>query len=53
MLSPEFAGYNGLPGRRGELDDYSPEGLTALSDLDRSTLRELDGVEAADNATCS
>ena len=48
-LSPEFAVYNGLPGRRGELDDYSPEGLAALSDLDRSTLRELDGVEAADD----
>ena len=48
-LSPEFAVYNGLPGQRGELDDYSPEGLAALSDLDRSTLRELDGVEAADD----
>lgn len=48
-LSPEFAVYNGLPGRRGELDDYSPEGLAALNDLDRSALRELDGVEAADD----
>jgi len=48
-LSPEFAVYNGLPGRRGELDDYSPEGLAARNDLDRSTLRELDGVEAADD----
>ena len=38
-LSPEFAAYNGLPGRRGELDDYSPEGLAALSDLDRSPPR--------------
>ena len=48
-LSPEFAVYNGLPGRRGELDDYSPAGLAARNDLDRSTLRELDGVEAADD----
>ena len=47
-LSPEFAVDKGLPGRRGELDDYSPEGLAALSDLARSTLRELDGVEAVD-----
>ena len=48
-LSPEFAVYNGLPGRRGELDDYSPEGLAALSDLDRSTLRELDAVSPTDD----
>ena len=48
-LSPEFAVYNGLPGRRGELDDSSPEGLAALSDLDRSTLRELDAVSPTDD----
>lgn len=48
-LSPEFAVYNGLPGRRGELDDYSPEGLTALSDLARSTLHELDSAVPADD----
>ena len=48
-LSPEFAVYNGLPGRRGELDDYSPEGLTALSDLSRSTLHELDSAVPADD----
>ena len=48
-LSPEFAVYNGLPGRRGELDDYSPEGLTALSELDRSTLRELEAAAPADD----
>ena len=48
-LSPEFAVYNGLPGRRGELDDYSPEGLTALSELDRLTLRELEAAAPADD----
>ena len=48
-LSPEFAVYSGLPGRRGELDDYSPEGLAALSDLDRSTLRELEAAVPADD----
>ena len=48
-LSPEFAVYNGLPGRRGELDDYSPEGLTALSDLARSTLHELASAVPADD----
>ena len=48
-LSPEFAVYNGLPGRRGELDDYSPEGLTALSDRARSTLHELDSAVPADD----
>ena len=48
-LSPEFAVYNGLPGRRGELDDYSPEGLAALSELDRSTLRELEAAAPADD----
>ena len=48
-LSPEFAVYNGLPGRRGELDDYSPEGLTTLSDLARSTLHELDSAVPADD----
>lgn len=48
-LSPEFAVYNGLPGRRGELDDYSPEGLAALSELDRLTLRELEAAAPADD----
>ena len=28
-LFSEFAVYNGLPDRRGELDDYSPAGLAA------------------------
>ncbi|WP_315584275.1 DUF885 domain-containing protein [Actinomyces viscosus] len=48
-LSPQFAASTGLPGPRGELDDYSPAGLAAFSDLDRSTLRELDGVQPVDD----
>lgn len=48
-LSPQFAASTDLPGRRGELDDYSPAGLAAFSDLDRSTLRELDGVQPIDD----
>ena len=37
-----------LEGRRDALDDYSPAGHEAADDLRRSTLRELDGVPAAD-----
>lgn len=48
-LSPEFAVYNGLPGRRGELDDYSPEGLQAHQDLNRRTLQALEGAAPADD----
>lgn len=48
-LSPEFAVSTGLPGRRGELDDYSPEGLAAMTDLTRDTLRELDATAPADD----
>lgn len=48
-LSPEFAVYNGLPGRRGELDDYSPDGLQAHQDLNRRTLRALEGAAPADD----
>ena len=47
-LSPQFAVSAGLEGRRGALDDYSPAGHEAADDLRRSTLRELDGVPAAD-----
>ena len=48
-LSPEFAVSVGLPGRRGVLDGYSPEALAADTDLDRSTLAELDAVEPVDD----
>ncbi|MDO4901648.1 DUF885 domain-containing protein [Actinomyces sp.] len=47
-LSPEFAVSVGLPGRRGELDGYSPEALAALTDLDRRTLAELEQVTPVD-----
>lgn len=47
-LSPQFAVSAGLEGRRGALDDYSPAGHEAAADLRRTTLRELDGVPAAD-----
>ena len=47
-LSPEFAVATGLPGRRDALDDYSPEGLEALSDLNRQTLRALDDLTPDD-----
>ncbi|SPT55040.1 Bacterial protein of uncharacterised function (DUF885) [Actinomyces bovis] len=48
-LSPEFAVYNGLPGRRGALDDHSPAGLAALTELSRATLRSLDQLQPADD----
>lgn len=48
-LSPEFAVASGLPGRRGELDDYSAEGIDAFTELDRTTLRELDTLAPADD----
>lgn len=47
-LSPEFATFSGLPGRRGALDDYSPEGLEAITDLNRETLAALEGLEPVD-----
>ena len=47
-LSPDFAISSGLPGRRGALDDYSPEGLEAISGLDRETLAALKGLEPVD-----
>ena len=49
-LSPDFAISSGLPGRRGALDDYSPEGLEAISGLDRETLAALEGLEPVDEA---
>lgn len=48
-LSPEFAVAVGLPGKRGVLDGYSPEALQEATELDRSTLAELDGVQLADD----
>lgn len=47
-LSPEFATTVGLPGPRGALDDYSPQGLEALTDLSRETLASLKGLEPTD-----
>ena len=47
-LSPIEATYLGVPGRADALDDFSPAGLAAQSDLRRRTLAELDGVPAAD-----
>lgn len=40
-LSPIQATYLGLPGREDELDDFSPAGHAAHSDLRRATLAEL------------
>ncbi|QPL05367.1 MULTISPECIES: DUF885 domain-containing protein [Actinomyces] len=48
-LSPQFAVNVGLPGRRGALDDVSPDGYEALADLRTATLCELDGVEPGDD----
>ncbi len=48
-ISPELAVSVGLPGRRGVLDGYSPDALQAATELDRSTLAELDGVEPTDD----
>lgn len=48
-LSPEFAAMFGLPGQRGKLDSYSPEGLDTVTDLNRRTLAAVDTVEAVDD----
>lgn len=40
-LSPIYATYLGIPGRDEDLDDFSPAGLAARSDLRRKTLEDL------------
>ncbi len=40
-LSPISATYLGIPGRDEDLDDFSPAGLAARSDLRRKTLEDL------------
>ncbi len=47
-LSPQFAVGAGLPGRRGDLDDYSPAGREAVTELHRATLRALDQAQPSD-----
>ncbi|MDV3221432.1 DUF885 domain-containing protein [Intrasporangium sp.] len=48
-LSPIEATYLGVPGREEELDDLSPAGLAAHSDLRRATLAELATATPADD----
>lgn len=48
-LSPLTATTLGLPGADDRLDDFSPEGLAAFADLDRRTLRRLDGLAPVDD----
>jgi uncharacterized protein (DUF885 family) len=48
-LSPIHATYLGVPGRDEELDDLSPAGLAAHSDLRRAALAGLAGATAADD----
>lgn len=47
-LSPVTATEMGLPSRQDEYDDFSPEGLTAVSELRRRTLRSLADVQSID-----
>jgi len=47
-LSPITATMLGIPGRDEDLDDFSPAGYAALSDLRRATLDALAGAEAVD-----
>ncbi|MBW3085377.1 hypothetical protein KEM60_01574 [Austwickia sp. TVS 96-490-7B] len=48
-LSPLMATQLGLPGREDEYDDFSPEGLAALSELRRDVLRRIGTVEIVDD----
>ena len=48
-LSPITATYLGIPGHEEELDDFSPAGLAAHSELRRRTLAELDRATPQDD----
>jgi uncharacterized protein (DUF885 family) len=48
-LDPLTATLVGLPGRDHEMTDLSPAGHEARANLDRATLRELDGLEPMDD----
>ena len=48
-LSPILATYLGVPGHDEDLDDFSPAGLQAHSDLRRRTLALLETVTPADD----
>jgi len=47
-LSPITATTLGIPGRDEDLDDFSPAGYAAISDLRRATLDALAGAKAVD-----
>jgi uncharacterized protein (DUF885 family) len=48
-LSPISATYLGVPGRDEDLDDFSPAGLAAHSELRRATLAQLAAAVPADD----
>ena len=48
-LSPTTATALGVPGHDGELDDYSPAGLAAKTDLARTTLARLTDATPVDD----
>ena len=48
-LSPITATYQGITGHDEDLDDFSPTGLAAHSELRRRTLAELDGATPVDD----
>jgi len=48
-LSPIMATMAGIPGHEEDLDDVSPAGLAALSELRQRTLTALAGVEPVDD----
>ena len=48
-LSPLEATYLGVPGREDALDDLSPAGLAAHSELRRRTLAELEAATPVDD----
>jgi uncharacterized protein (DUF885 family) len=48
-LDPCAATEMGIAGYDDDITDYSPDGVTARADAARAALRELDGVEPADD----
>ena len=47
-LDPVAATFAGIPGREGEMTDYSPDGIAERAEHDRATLRRLEQLVPAD-----
>src|ERR1700722_19439919 len=48
-LDPVMATSRGLVGHDAAMTDYSPDGIAARTELDRSTLRQLEAVRPDDD----